>query len=403
MDIAENPRNWKLLEARPIQQGRGRIVSIANQKGGVAKTTTSVNLAAGLALRGHQILVVDIDPQANATTGLGLDHRSLPLSTYDLMLGEASLEEVVRPTAIKGLDCAPSSVDLSGAEVELVGTMERERKLSDALAGAGARYDLIFLDCPPSLGLLTVNAMAAAQDLIVPVQCEYYALEGLGQLLGNAERVRRALNPELRIAGFLMTMFDARTKLSSQVADEVRRHFGDLVFGTVIPRSVRISEAPSFGEPVLTLDPSSRGAISYRLLAAEVEARYALAVKPPPPPPEMPKAAPAASVSSQAAPAQAAPAQTAPAYAAPHAQPAGHVPAQTATQPETSSALSSENEVHREIDVRDRDEAKTALIVERGAPGPSGHGYGVKAAAPPGVTDNWPPGAPWGEDEEGDR
>lgn len=384
MDIPENPRNWKLLEARPIERGRGRIVSIANQKGGVAKTTTSVNLAAGLALRGHRILVVDIDPQANATTGLGLDHRSLPLSTYDLMLGEASLEEVVRPTAIKGLDCAPSSVDLSGAEVELVGTMERERKLSDALAGAGARYDLVFLDCPPSLGLLTVNAMAAAQDLIVPVQCEYYALEGLGQLLGNAERVRRALNPELRIAGFLMTMFDARTKLSSQVADEVRRHFGDLVFGTVIARSVRISEAPSFGEPVLTLDPSSRGAISYRLLAAEVEARYALAVKPPPPPPGRPQAAQSPTVSSQTAVLP---------------RPQEHV----SVQPATSPATGSENEVHREIDVRDQDEGKGRLVVERGAPGPSGHGYGVKAAAPSGVTDNWPPGAPWGEDEEGDR
>ena len=375
MQIPENPKNWKLLESRPIQQGRGRIVSIANQKGGVAKTTTSVNLAAGLALRGHRILVVDIDPQANATTGLGLDHRSLPLSTYDLLLGEASLEQVVRPTLIKGLDCAPSSVDLSGAEVELVGTMERERKLSDALVGAGARYDLIFLDCPPSLGLLTVNAMAAAQDLIVPVQCEYYALEGLGQLLGNAERVRRALNPDLRIAGFLMTMFDARTKLSSQVADEVRNHFGDLVFGTVIPRSVRISEAPSFGEPVLTLDPSSRGAISYRLLAAEVEARYALAVKPPPPPP----APPARSTLER---------------------PAAR-PGPVARDSATAESPAQDAAALREIDVRDETvrlsgaAASPRTEVVRGTPGPSGHGYGVKAAAPPGVTEAWPPGAPW--------
>jgi chromosome partitioning protein len=276
------------LEARPIEAGRGRLVSIANQKGGVAKTTTAVNLGAALALRGHRILVVDIDPQANATTGLGLDHRSLELSTYDLLLGEASLEEVARPSVIENLDCLPSSLDLAGAEVELVGAIARERKLAEALEGAGARYDLIFIDCPPSLGLLTVNALAAAQDLIVPVQCEYYALEGLGQLLGNAERVRKALNPELRISGFLMTMYDARTKLSSQVAEEVRRHFGELVFGTVIPRSVRLSEAPSFGEPVLTLDPSSRGSIAYRLLAAEVEARYRLedhSVPPPPPAP----------------------------------------------------------------------------------------------------------------------
>lgn len=390
MDIPESPKNWKLLESRPIQEGRGRIVSIANQKGGVAKTTTSVNLAAGLALRGHRILVVDIDPQANASTGLGLDHRSLPLSTYDLLLGEATLEQVVRPTLIKGLDCAPSSVDLSGAEVELVGTMERERKLSDALAGAGARYDLIFLDCPPSLGLLTVNAMAAAQDLIVPVQCEYYALEGLGQLLGNAERVRRALNPDLRIAGFLMTMFDARTKLSSQVADEVRNHFGDLVFGTVIPRSVRISEAPSFGEPVLTLDPSSRGAISYRLLAAEVEARYALAVKPPPPPP---------GAGVRGAP-----------VASPHAQTSRTPTQDVVVHGAVSPQPPSRSDVRREIDVRDETERNadapavvhpvTQPAVVRGTPGPSGHGYGVKAAAPPGLTDAWPPGAPWSEGDE---
>jgi chromosome partitioning protein len=370
----ENPKNWKLLESRPIQAGRGRVVSIANQKGGVAKTTTAVNLAAGLALRGHRILVVDIDPQANATTGLGLDHRSLPLSTYDLLLGEATLEEVARPTDIKGLDCAPSSVDLSGAEVELVGSMERERRLSDALEGAGGRYDLIFLDCPPSLGLLTVNAMAAAQDLIVPVQCEYYALEGLGQLLGNAERVRRALNPELRIAGFLLTMYDARTKLSSQVADEVRKHFGNLVFGTVIPRSVRLSEAPSFGESVLTLDPSSRGAISYRLLAAEVEARYALAVKPPPPPPG-------------------APVKSDPVVVTSTGTGTHHQERPESAQPEPET----------EIDVRDepvRAATSPAPAVVPGTPGPSGHGYGVRAAAPPGATDAWPPGAPWHDEEE---
>jgi chromosome partitioning protein len=280
------PKDWKILEARPIVAGQGRLVCVANQKGGVAKTTTSVNLAAALALRGHRILVVDVDPQANATTGLGIDHRSVELSTYDLMLGETPIADVVRPTMIDGLHCAPSSQDLAGAEVELVGAMARERRLGESLESARKDYDLIFLDCPPSLGLLTVNALAGAQDLIVPVQCEYYALEGLGQLLGSAERVRRALNPELRIAGFLMTMYDARTKLSSQVADEVRRHFGDLVFETVIPRSVRLSEAPSFGEPVLTLDPSSRGSVSYRLLATEVEARYGLNVHVPEPPKE---------------------------------------------------------------------------------------------------------------------
>ena len=278
-------KDWKLLESRAAPLRSGHVVSIANQKGGVGKTTTSINLATGLALRGHRVLVVDVDPQANATTGLGIDHRALGRSTYDLLLDEAPLADVVTPTAIERLDCAPASVDLAGAEVELVEAAGRERRLTDALAGAHDRYEVVFVDCPPSLGLLTLNALAAAEDLIVPVQCEYYALEGLGQLLGTAERVRRSLNPDLRIVGFLLTMFDARTKLAGQVADEVRKHFGDLVFETIIPRSVRLSEAPSFGEPVLTLDPSARGSIAYRLLAAEVEARYGLQTHPPPPPP----------------------------------------------------------------------------------------------------------------------
>jgi chromosome partitioning protein len=201
------------------------------------------------------------------------------------MVNGASLRDVVRPTGIKGLDCVPSSPDLAGAEIELVDVALRERRLADALTGAISGYDLVFLDCPPSLGLLTVNALAAAQDLIVPVQCEYYALEGLGQLMGTAERVQAGLNDELRIAGFVLTMYDARTRLSSQVADEVRSHFGEAVFETVVPRSVRLSEAPSFGEPVLTLDPSSRGALSYRLLASEFESRFGLATHVPVPPP----------------------------------------------------------------------------------------------------------------------
>ena len=252
------------------------MVCIANQKGGVGKTTTSINLATALALRGHRALIVDIDPQANATTGLGFDHRSLERSTYDLVSRNALLEEIARPTAIAGLDCAPATQDLAGAEVELVKQMARERRLGAMLEPARDRYEVVILDCPPSLGLLTVNSLIAAEDLIVPVQCEYYALEGLGQLLGTAERVRRSLNPELRVAGFVLTMYDARTKLASQVAEEVRAHFGDLVFRTVIPRSVRISEAPSFGEPVMTLDPSSRGSISYRLLSGEFEQRFGL-------------------------------------------------------------------------------------------------------------------------------
>ena len=265
---------WKLLEQRPLPAGRARVISISNQKGGVAKTTTAISLGAALALEGRRVLVVDVDPQANATTGLGLEHRSLERSTYDLLIEGSPLAEITVSASIPGLDCAPASLDLAGAEVELVAMTQRELRLADALKTGRGDYDFIFIDCPPSLGLLTLNALAAAEDLIVPVQCEYYALEGLGQLLGNAERVRRALNPGLRVAGFLLTMYDARTKLSSQVADDVRSHFGELVLSTVIPRSVRLSEAPSFGEPVLTLDPSSRGSIAYRLAARELITRY---------------------------------------------------------------------------------------------------------------------------------
>ena len=256
------------------------VACIANQKGGVGKTTTAVNLAAALALRGRRVLVIDVDPQSNATTGLGVDPRAGGPSTYELLIGAASPATVVRATKLEGLDLAPASPDLAGAEVELVGAPQREHRLAAALAGIETAYDLVLLDCPPSLGLLTVNALVAARSLIVPVQCEYYALEGLGQLLGTAERVCGALNERLRISGFLLTMYDARTKLSEQVAAEVRGHFGDLVYGTVIPRSVRLSEAPSYGEPVVTIDPGARGSIAYRLLAREVEERYGLAEQP---------------------------------------------------------------------------------------------------------------------------
>jgi chromosome partitioning protein len=262
------------------------VVSFANQKGGVGKTTSSVNLGAALALRGHRVLILDLDPQSNATTGLGIDHRTLELSSYDLMVNGASVERVARPTAIRGLDCLPAAPDLAGAEVELVEVEARERTLAAALHTTVGAYDLVFIDCPPSLGLLTVNALSAAQDLIVPVQCEYYALEGLGQLMGTVERVQSGLNSDLRIAGFVLTMYDGRTRLASQVADEVRAHFGESVFETVVPRSVKLSEAPSFGEPVLTLDPSSRGALAYRLLAGEFENRFELDTHVPSPPPK---------------------------------------------------------------------------------------------------------------------
>ena len=264
---------WKVLESHPAGAPATRLIALANQKGGVGKTTTVVNLGAALALRGNRVLVVDVDPQANATTGLGIDPRSAAASTYHVATGEALLSEACVRTAVAGLDCCPGSRDLAGLELELVGENRRERRLADGLAGDSA-HDFVLLDCPPSLGLLTINALVAADVVIVPVQCEYYALEGLGQLLEAAERVRAAFHPRLRVSGFLLTMYDARTRLSGQVSDEVRTHFGRLVFSCVVPRSIRLSEAPSYGEPVLTLDPGSRGAIAYRSLAAEIEARY---------------------------------------------------------------------------------------------------------------------------------
>ena len=268
--------NWEILASHVAPQGEGVVVCVANQKGGVGKTTTCVNLAAGLALAGHAVAVVDLDPQANATTGLGIDHRTVERSSYNLIVGSASMEEVAVTTSVPGLSCVPSSLDLAGAEIELVAAMEREHRLAESLAGASERYRIVLLDCPPSLGLLTVNALVAARDVLVPVQCEFYALEAVARLLGSAERVRAALNPELRIGGVVLTMYDARTRLAEQVALEVRGHFGDLVYDTVVPRSVRLSEAPSFGESVVTLDPGSRGSQAYRALALEVVQRYGL-------------------------------------------------------------------------------------------------------------------------------
>ena len=247
-----------------------RIMAVANQKGGVGKTTTAVNLGAGLAEIGFRVLVVDLDPQGNATTGLGIDGRSFELSMYDVLMRDSKLEDAIEPTSMRNLFVAPATIDLAGAEIELVPTFSRELKLRRALESVIGDFDYILIDCPPSLGLITVNGLAAADEVLVPIQCEYYALEGLGQLLRNVHLVQANLNEKLEVSTIVLTMYDARTKLAEQVADEVRVHFGNKVCRNVIPRSVRISEAPSFGQPITTFDPSSRGAIAYRELAKEV-------------------------------------------------------------------------------------------------------------------------------------
>ncbi|WP_132426763.1 ParA family protein [Pseudonocardia endophytica] len=251
-----------------------RVLTVANQKGGVGKTTSTVNLAAALSMHGIRVLVIDLDPQGNASTALGVEHRTGTPSVYEVMLGEISLADAaVASSASPDLLCVPATIDLAGAEIELVSMVARERRLAQALtdeALAELDVDYVLIDCPPSLGLLTVNALVAAAEVLIPIQCEYYALEGLGQLLSNIDLVRSHLNTSLHVSTILLTMYDGRTKLADQVTSEVRQHFGPTVLRTVIPRSVKVSEAPGFSQTVLAYDPGSRGAMSYVDAAREI-------------------------------------------------------------------------------------------------------------------------------------
>jgi chromosome partitioning protein len=243
---------------------------VVNQKGGVGKSTTSVNLAASLAELGLKVLLIDLDPQGNATSGFGLNKNERELCIYNALLGETPLSEMIEPVAVEGVFVVPSTIQLAGAEIELVSAMSRENRLKQVLDPVAADFDAVIIDCPPSLGLLTINALTAANSLIIPIQCEYYALEGLSKLLDSIRLVKTHLNPSLEIFGVVMTMYDSRTKLSNQVVEEVSDFFPTLVFKTLVPRSVRLSEAPSFGQPINLYDPSGKGATAYRELAKEV-------------------------------------------------------------------------------------------------------------------------------------
>jgi chromosome partitioning protein len=248
----------------------GRIIAIANQKGGVGKTTTNVNLSACLAQAGKKVLVADMDPQGNTTSGFGIDKYKLESTIYDLLLGDKRIEQVVLPTCVDGLRLLPANINLSGAEIELVDQPKREYKLKTIFTNVKYLFDYILIDCPPSLNMLTLNALCAADSILVPIQCEYFALEGLTQLVHTIELVQRKLNPRLVIEGVVFTMFDARTNLSAQVVDEVKRHLGDYTYKTIIPRNIRLSEAPSHGLPITLYDEKSKGAESYVQLAEEV-------------------------------------------------------------------------------------------------------------------------------------
>nr|WP_296011063.1 AAA family ATPase [uncultured Adlercreutzia sp.] len=253
--------------------GNTKIIAIINQKGGVGKSTTAINLGAALGEMGKQVLLVDLDPQGNCSSGLGVEKSMIQECIYDVLLNDVPIQEVIIPDIAEGLDIAPATINLAGAEVELVSEMARESRLKDAVGSMRGRYDYILIDCPPQLGLLTVNALVAADKLLIPIQCEFYALEGVTKLLESMKRVKSRLNPTLDIYGVLLTMYDSRTTLSKQVVDEVREYFGRLAFTTMIPRTVKLSEAPSFGQPITQYDPKGRGALSYIELAKEVIAR----------------------------------------------------------------------------------------------------------------------------------
>lgn len=247
----------------------GKVISVANQKGGVGKTTTTVNLSTILAKKGKKVLLIDTDPQGNATSGLGIT-KEVELSVYDILVGDTEFDEVIQETAIKNLSLCPSNISLSGAEVELVSMMSREQRLKTKLDAIKDRYDYILIDCPPALGLITLNAFTASDSVLIPVQCEYFALEGLGQLLNTVNLVKKHLNKNLEIEGALLTMYDARTNLSNQVVKEVKKYFENKVYKTVIPRNVRLSEAPSYGMPISIYDPRSKGAKAYEKFAKEL-------------------------------------------------------------------------------------------------------------------------------------
>ena len=250
------------------------IVAVANQKGGVGKSTTTINMGAALAGMGERVLIIDADPQANATSGLGVNRQSVAVTTYDLILGQGDVEDGIEPTSVKDLFIIASSIDLAGAEIKLVARMSREHLLAKALSAMETPFDAIFIDCPPSLGLITVNALTAAQEVLIPIQTEYYALEGLTQLLRSIEAIQSHLNPQLHIEGAVLTMYDGRTTLAAEVSSQVRDHFGETTYDTVIPRTVRLAEAPSFGEPIESFDRNSKGAVAYRALAKEWRKRH---------------------------------------------------------------------------------------------------------------------------------